>query len=41
MDHGIQIRTLSTARLGKKLGRIAPEDLDQTIEGLNQIIGRG
>ena len=36
-----QIRTLSTERLGKKLGRIAPEDLDQIIEGLNEIIGRG
>jgi len=33
-----QIRTLSTARLGKKIGRIDPEDLDQIIEGLNEII---
>ena len=35
-----QVRTLSTERLGKRLGRIAPEDLDQVIEGLNEIIGR-
>ena len=36
-----QIRTLSAERLGKRLGRVAPEDLDQIIEGLNEIIGRG
>jgi mRNA interferase MazF len=36
-----QIRTLSTERLGMKIGRIAPEDLDQIIEGLNEIIGSG
>ena len=34
-----QIRTLSTLRLGKKLGRISPEDLDRLIEGLNEILG--
>lgn len=34
-----QIRTLSTERLGKKLGRIAAEELDHIIEGLNEIIG--
>ena len=33
-----QIRTLSVQRLGKKLGRIAPEELEQVIEGLNEII---
>ena len=34
-----QIRTLSVKRLGKKLGRISVEELDQVIEGLNEIIG--
>lgn len=33
-----QIRTLSTQRLGKKLGRIQTEELDRIIEGLNEII---
>lgn len=33
-----QIRTLSVERLGKKLGRIAPEELEQVVEGLNEII---
>jgi len=27
-------------RLGKKLGRISVEELDQVVEGLNEIIGR-
>jgi mRNA interferase MazF len=34
-----QIRTLSTERLGKRLGRLSPEELAQVIEGLNEIIG--
>jgi len=34
-----QIRTLSVGRLGKKIGRVSPEELDQVIEGLNEIIG--
>jgi mRNA interferase MazF len=34
-----QIRTLSTERLGKKLGRLPKEDLDRIIEGLMDIIG--
>ncbi|MFZ0710786.1 MAG: type II toxin-antitoxin system PemK/MazF family toxin [Terrimicrobiaceae bacterium] len=34
-----QIRTLSVKRFGKKLGRISVEELDQVIEGLNDIIG--
>jgi mRNA interferase MazF len=34
-----QIRTLSTERLGAKLGRVAPEELSQIIEGLDEIIG--
>jgi mRNA interferase MazF len=33
-----QIRTLSTERIGKKLGKISDEELDQIIEGLNEII---
>jgi len=36
-----QIRTLSTERLGKRIGRVTPEDLDKIIEGLNEIIGEG
>jgi mRNA interferase MazF len=35
-----QIRTLSTERIGKKLGAVSQEELDQIIEGLNEIIGR-
>ena len=34
-----QIRTLSVDRIGKKLGNAAIEQLDQVIEGLNEIIG--
>ena len=34
-----QIRTLSVERLGKKLGRVTPEELALIIEGLNEIIG--
>lgn len=34
-----QIRTLSTERLGKKLGRLAEAELDRVIEGLLDIIG--
>ncbi len=34
-----QIRTLSTERLNKKIGYIPPEDLENIIEGLNEIIG--
>jgi mRNA interferase MazF len=34
-----QIRTLSVKRLGKKLGRVSLEELEQVIEGLNEIIG--
>lgn len=33
-----QIRTLSVLRLGKKIGRISAEELDQVLEGLNEII---
>jgi mRNA interferase MazF len=34
-----QIRTLSTERIGKKIGRVIRKELDQIIEGLNEIIG--
>lgn len=34
-----QIRTLSTQRLGKKIGRASNEELETIIEGLNEIIG--
>ncbi|MGH9892662.1 MAG: type II toxin-antitoxin system PemK/MazF family toxin [bacterium] len=33
-----QVRTLSTRRLGKKIGRVVPEELDHLVEGLNEII---
>jgi mRNA interferase MazF len=34
-----QIRTLSTERIGKKIAMISPEELDQIVEGLNELIG--
>ncbi len=34
-----QIRTLSVERLGKKIGKAPPEELNQIIEGLNEIVG--
>jgi mRNA interferase MazF len=34
-----QIRTLAVERIGKRLGRGAPEDLAQVIDGLLEIIG--
>ncbi len=34
-----QIRTLSTSRLGDKITRLSPEELDRIIEGLSEIIG--
>jgi mRNA interferase MazF len=33
-----QVRTLSTRRLGRRLGRVASEQLDRLVEGLNEII---
>jgi mRNA interferase MazF len=33
-----QIRTLSTQRLGEKIGHYSAEDLTRVIEGLNEII---
>ncbi len=34
-----QIRTLSTDRIGKRLGRASPEEVAQVLEGLNEILG--
>jgi len=34
-----QIRTLSTERIGRKIGSVEPEELAHIIEGLNEIIG--
>jgi mRNA interferase MazF len=34
-----QIRTLSVKRLKKKIGRASVEEVEQVIEGLNEIIG--
>ncbi len=33
-----QIRILAAERLGRKLGRISPEELAKVIEGLNEIV---
>ena len=34
-----QIRTLSVTRLDRKAGHVSEADLDQLIEGLNEILG--
>jgi mRNA interferase MazF len=34
-----QVRTLSTERLGSRLGRVAPTELEQAVEGLKELIG--
>lgn len=34
-----QIRTLSVDRLGKRLGRVSPEELTRVIDGLLEIVG--
>jgi mRNA interferase MazF len=33
-----QIRTLSTARLGRKIGRVSFEEVELVVAGLNEII---
>ena len=33
-----KIRTLSVERLGKRIGRVTPEELLRVVEGLNEII---
>lgn len=35
-----QVRTLSTERVGKRLGRVEDEELEQAIDGLNQLVER-
>jgi mRNA interferase MazF len=34
-----QIRTLSVERIEKIIGRVSPEEIEQVVEGLNEIIG--
>jgi mRNA interferase MazF len=34
-----QIRTLAAERLGKRMASVSPEELDQIVEGLNEIVG--
>lgn len=34
-----QVRTFSVLRLGKRIGRAKPEEVEQVIEGLNEILG--
>ena len=34
-----QIRTLSVKRIGKKLGSVSADELEQVIDGLNEIVG--
>jgi mRNA interferase MazF len=34
-----QVRTLSVERIGKKLGRVTAEELEQLIEGLTELVG--
>ena len=34
-----QIRTLSVQRIKQKIGKVIPEELDQIIEGLFEIVG--
>jgi mRNA interferase MazF len=36
-----QVRTLSSARLGKVLGRLSSEELKRIIQGLGEILGAG
>jgi mRNA interferase MazF len=34
-----QIRTLSTLRIGKKLGKASDDEMEMILEGLNEILG--
>ena len=34
-----QTRTLAVERIGKRMAKASPEELEQVIEGLNEIIG--
>lgn len=33
-----QIRTLSVERLGRRIGTVTPEEIEQIVEGLNEIL---
>jgi mRNA interferase MazF len=39
VDQISQIRTLSIERLSARLGAISPEELNQIVDGLNEIVG--
>ena len=34
-----QVRTLAVERIGRRIGRASPEELDQVIDGFNEIVG--
>lgn len=34
-----QVRTLSTDRIGKRIGRASDEELSKVVEGLNELVG--
>jgi mRNA interferase MazF len=34
-----QIRTLSVERIGKRIGKASPEEVEHAVAGLNEIIG--
>ena len=34
-----QIRTLAVERIGRKISQATPEEIDQVVQGLNEIIG--
>jgi mRNA interferase MazF len=34
-----QIRTLSAERIGKRIGKATPEEIEHALAGLNEIIG--
>ncbi len=34
-----QIRTLAVERIGRKIARAIPEQMDQVLQGLNEIVG--
>ncbi len=35
-----QVRTISVERVGSRIGRVSVDELDQLIDGLNEILGR-
>lgn len=34
-----QVRTLAIERIGKKIARATPEEIDQVVQGMNEIVG--